>query len=108
MLFLKVSNITGVAIKTDEYVPTITPIIKANINPWIDSPPKINIAKRTTKVVNDVFNVLLRVEFNAPFTILLNSHDLLINLNSLILSNTTTVSFNEYPITVRIAAINAW
>ena len=29
-------------------------------------------------------------------------------LYSLILSKTTTVSFNEYPITVRTAAINAW
>ena len=29
---------------TEEYVPTITPIIKANINPLIDSPPKIKKA----------------------------------------------------------------
>ena len=73
----------------------------------MDSPPKINIAKRTTRVVNDVLSVLLKVEFSAPLTVFVNSHDLLINLNSLILSNTTTVSFKEYPITVNIAAIKA-
>ena len=48
---------TGVAIKTEEYVPTTTPIISANINPLIDSPPKINIAIRTSKVVKDVFKL---------------------------------------------------
>ena len=65
------------------------------MNPLIDSPPNKNIAKRTTKVVNEVFKVLLKVLFNAPSTIFLNSQVLLINLNSLILSKTTTVSFNE-------------
>ena len=106
-LFLKVSNITGVAIKTEEYVPTITPIISANINPLIDSPPKRKIDSNTTKVVNEVFNVLLKVLFKAPLTVLVNSQDLLINLNSLILSNTTTVSLSEYPITVNTAAMKA-
>jgi hypothetical protein len=55
---------------TDEYVPTITPIINANIKPLIDSPPKINIAVKTINVVNDVFKVLLRVLFKAVLTIL--------------------------------------
>ena len=68
------SNITGVAIKTEEYVPTSTPIIKANINPLIDSPPKRKIESSTTKVVNEVFKVLLNVLFNAPLTVLVNSH----------------------------------
>ena len=63
------SNIIGVAINTDEYVPTITPIIKANINPLIDSPPKINIAVSTIRVVSEVFNVLLKVEFRAKLTV---------------------------------------
>ena len=53
------------------------------------------MANNTTKVVNEVFKVLLNVLFNAPLTVLVNSHDLFINLNSLILSNTTTVSFKE-------------
>ena len=107
-LFLSVSNITGVAINTEEYVPTSTPIIKANINPLIDSHPKRKIESSTTKVVKEVFKVLLKVLFRAPLTVLVNSQDLFINLNSLILSNTTTVSFKEYPITVSTAAINAW
>lgn len=55
---------------TDEYVPTITPMINANIKPLIDSPPKINIAVKTINVVNDVFKVLLRVLFKAALTIL--------------------------------------
>jgi hypothetical protein len=41
---------------TDEYVPTITPMINANIKPLIDSPPKINIAVKTINVVNDADN----------------------------------------------------
>ena len=54
---------------TDEYVPTITPMINANIKPLIDSPPKINIAVKTINVVNDVFKVLLRVLFKAALTV---------------------------------------
>ena len=57
------------------------------MNPLIDSPPNKNIAKRTTKVVNEVFKVLLKVLFNAPSTIFLNSQVLLINLNSLIVAS---------------------
>ena len=66
---LDVSTITGVAINKDEYVPTITPKIKANIKPLITSPPKINMIRRTTIVVKEVFTVLLKVLFNALFTI---------------------------------------
>jgi hypothetical protein len=55
---------------TDEYVPTITPMINANIKPLIDSPPNINIAVKTINVVNDVFKVLLRVLFKAALTVL--------------------------------------
>ena len=44
------SNITGVAIKTDEYVPMITPTIRANIKPRIDSPPKRKIANNIKNV----------------------------------------------------------
>ena len=44
--FLDVSNITGVAINSEEYVPTKTPTIKANIKPLIASPPKMKIANK--------------------------------------------------------------
>jgi hypothetical protein len=64
-----VSNITGVAINTDEYVPMITPTIKANIKPRIDSPPNRKIASNTNSVVKEVFNVLLKVEFRAKFIV---------------------------------------
>jgi len=49
------------ATKIDEYVPKPIPINNANINPFILSPPKINIAKITSKVVIDVLKVLPRV-----------------------------------------------
>ena len=61
----------------------------------------------TSKVVSEVFNVLLNVLFNAPLTVSSNSFLELSFKNSLILSKTTTVSFKEYPITVKIAAIKA-
>ena len=64
-MFLNESNIIGVAIKTEEYVPTITPIISANINPLIDSPPIINIAISTINVVNEVLRVRLKVLFKS-------------------------------------------
>ncbi|GIS00318.1 MAG: hypothetical protein CM15mP102_11380 [Flavobacteriales bacterium] len=89
------SNIIGVAINTDEYVPTITPIINANINPLIDSPPKINIAVSTIRVVSEVFKVLLNVLLRAVFTVVSLSQDECILKNSRILSNTTTVSFRN-------------
>ena len=73
----------------------------------MDSPPKIKIVNSTSSVVNDVFNVLLKVLFKAVLTTLVISQEVFIFLYSLILSKTTTVSFNEYPITVRTAAINA-
>lgn len=66
---LEVSTIIGVAINKEEYVPIITPKIKANINPLITSPPKIKMIRRTTIVVNEVFTVLLRVLFKALLTI---------------------------------------
>ena len=62
----------------------------------------MNIDKSTSRVVNDVFNVLLKVLFSALFTVLLNSNLVCSLTNSLILSKTTTVSFKEYPITVNI------
>ena len=101
------STIIGEATKSEEYVPTITPTIKANINPRITSPPNKNITSRTKNVVKEVLTVLLSVLFNALFTNELNSFFLKRNICSLILSNTTTVSFKEYPIIVNNAAINA-
>ncbi len=65
-----VSYIIGEAINNEEYVPTITPIIMANINPFIDPPPKKKIDNNTIKVVNDVLTVLPKVLLNPLFTIL--------------------------------------
>jgi hypothetical protein len=59
-----VSTIIGDATNNEEYVPTITPTIKANINPLITSPPKRKITSNTKNVVKDVLIVLLNVEFN--------------------------------------------
>jgi hypothetical protein len=59
-----VSTIIGDATNNEEYVPTITPTIKANINPLITSPPKRKIISSTKNVVKDVLIVLLNVEFN--------------------------------------------
>ena len=90
------SNITGVAINTDEYVPIITPTIRANIKPRIDSPPNKKIASNTNRVVKEVFNVLLK-KLNLGLN--LQSETIfsfwLFLVYSLILSKTTTVSFNE-------------
>ena len=55
------SFIIGVAIKTEEYVPTNTPTINAKRSPLKESAPKINIANNTTSVVNEVFSVLDKV-----------------------------------------------
>ena len=55
----------------DEYVPTITPTIKANINPLIESPPNKKIDNNTTNVVIEVLMVLPNVLLKALFTILL-------------------------------------
>jgi hypothetical protein len=64
----------GEAINKDEYVPTITPMIKANIKPLIESPPKTNMANNTIKVVNEVLTVLPKVLLSAVLTVLENTH----------------------------------
>ena len=56
-------------------------------------------------VVKDVFIVLPKVELKALSTTWLYFQVVLIPANSLILSKITTVSFNEYPTTVKMAAI---
>ena len=67
--FLDVSYIIGDAMNNDEYVPTITPTIKANINPLIESPPNKKIDNNTTNVVIEVLMVLPNVLLKALFTI---------------------------------------
>ena len=79
---------------SEEYVPTTTPIISANINPRITSPPNKKITSKTKNVVNEVFMVRLNVLFKAALTISSREPDLYPKY-SRILSNTTTVSFNE-------------
>ena len=68
-----VSTIIGDATNNEEYVPTITPTIKANINPLITSPPNKKITNNTKNVVREVFTVLLKVLFKALFTKEINS-----------------------------------
>ena len=51
-------------------------MIRANINPLIDSPPKIKIAISTISVVSEVLRVLLKVLFNAVLTVVSLSQDL--------------------------------
>ena len=43
----------GVAMNSDEYVPTMIPTNKAKMNPLIEAPPKMNIANNTTMVVDN-------------------------------------------------------
>ena len=76
------------------------------MNPRITSPPNKKITNNTKNVVREVFIVRLKVLFNAAFTISSLEPDL-IPKYSRTQSNTTTVSLREYPITVKIAAINA-
>ena len=71
--FLIVSSIIGDATNREEYVPTTTPTINANINPLITSPPNRKITSRTKNVVKDVLTVLLNVLLSALFTRELNS-----------------------------------
>ena len=71
------------------------PINKAKAKPLITSPPKINKIITTINVVNDVIRVLDNVLFIAEFITVLKSEVLRSAINSLILSNITTVSFIE-------------
>ena len=56
------STITGDATNNDEYVPIITPTIKANMNPLITSPPKRKIISKKLRdlfekhIANDIIN----------------------------------------------------
>ena len=54
----------GVATQSDEYVPITTPTSKANKNPLMAGPPKINMIKTTTNKIIEVLKVLLKVVFN--------------------------------------------
>src|SRR5574344_2157770 len=81
---------------------------RATAKPRITSPPKMAIASKTTSVVVDVLTVRDRVEFNASLMFSQISRLGYIVRYSLILSKITTVSFREYPMIVRMAAINCW
>ena len=67
----------------------------ANTNPLMLSPPKMNIAINTIKVVNEVLNVRPRVEFNASLNTDAVSRLGYRLLYSRTRSKTTTVSFIE-------------
>src|SRR6056300_250150 len=70
-------------------------------------PPKTMIAINASAVVTEVITVLDNVSFNDLLMISFCSQLLYLLKFSRILSNTTTVSFIEYPAIVRIAAIVA-
>ena len=59
--FLDKSNMTGDAMKIDEYVPMKIPTINANANPLMLEPPKINKIKTTNNTLKDVIMVRLKV-----------------------------------------------
>src|ERR1035437_3425448 len=65
--FRVVSYISAVATNTDEYTPVLIPIRRANINPRITAPPKMNIATIVRTTAKVVLIVRLRVEFKAIF-----------------------------------------
>ena len=107
--FFAKSTTTGVAMQIDEYVPMIIPIRRANVNPRITSPPKMNMASNTKNIVSEVLIVRLSVALRASLiTFSWSCAWWCMPTNSRILSNTTTVSVIEYPITVKMAAMNAW
>ena len=91
--------------KIEEYVPTITPTIKANAKFLITSPANKNNITTTINVVKEVMTVLLNESFKDLFTI--QSKFFFGNFAwvSRILSNITIVSFKEYPTIVKKAAI---
>ena len=96
----------GVAINSEEYVPMTIPTSNAKENPFNTSPPNKKRIRTTINVVAEVISVLLRVLLNASLNTSYTADPDLILKFSLILSNTTTVSLIEYPITVRIEATN--
>lgn len=63
-IFREKSIKIGAETQSEEYVPMITPINKANKKPLIAAPPKINMIKHTKNKDNDVLTVLLNVVFN--------------------------------------------
>ena len=109
LLFLLIRSYTiGAAVNTDEYVPTPMPKSIAKANPRSISPPKIQMISNTNMVESEVFmvrpKVLLIAEFYSSFSGRLGYRV----THSRIRSKMITVSLMEYPITVRIAAINCW
>ena len=64
----------GVAMNSDEYVPTMIPTNKAKMNPLIEAPPKTNIANNTTMVDNEVLNVRRNVESSTHHLLLVHHH----------------------------------
>ena len=85
----------GVATKTDEYVPISIPINNAKEKPPREGPPNKNRTNTTIKVVIDVIIVLLRVLLIDSFTNGIRFPPTFNPIVSLIISNTTTVSFIE-------------
>src|SRR5699024_7958762 len=102
------SYMMGLATKMEEYVPTVTPMINENMNPRMASVPKKKMATNTRKVVMAVLMVRLSVLLIDALTFLRIPQLGCTPKYSRIRSKTTTVSLIEYPITVKIPAINDW
>jgi len=101
-----ISNVDD-ATKIELYVPTMTPQIIAKTNPRITSPPSTNSEINASNVVKDVMNVRLKVSLIDRFRTSFKSFALYLRRFSRTRSNTTTVSFKEYPTIVKSAAMIA-
>ena len=69
--------------------------MRAKLNPFISSPPNINKANNTKRVVNDVTRVLPSVWLRDKSIKSIESRTLSVLKFSLILSDTTIVSLSE-------------
>ena len=100
-LFPPHNRTIGLATKTDEKVPIITPNIIAREKSCNTSPPKKKRAKELKSTVTDVTIVLERTSLMLIFITVSTLSLSLKRRFSLILSKTTTVSVSEYPAIVR-------
>ena len=99
------SNI-GAAIAMDEYVPMMMPKPIARVKPLSPEPPKMYIISTTINVVKDV-KMVLEIVWLMLLVITCGLRERALPRFSRIRSKTTIVSFSEYPMSVRKAAIIA-
>ena len=97
VLFFANSIRSVLARKIEEYVPTTSPIERTRAKAFVVSGPKKKSARTTNKVVSEVFTDLVIVSFKEIPTTSTKSLEAFLRRFSLILSNTTIVSFTESP-----------